>query len=196
MHHASISVNKCVPHSTIVASAASKLTSMLLHSSSPFSLSCTTPSHSSYYSTRSHKPANSSPLASPSYSSPTHNAERRRAQHKSTTASHRLPALQTSAKLLFRPSIQTPADPQKVFLRERLQARCRQHAQKLRERAVSSRRSSDKCSDVFMDCDDEDESDDIIMQDEVRLCIGAPCVPLIKYNANAALPQNHSEYKQ
>lgn len=141
-----------------------------LHSSSPFSLSCSTPSRSSYYSARSHQPINSSPLASPVHSSPTYDAqERRRAQYKSITpAPYRSPAIQASAKLLFRAGNQTPADPQKAFLRGRLHARCREHAQKLRERAVNARRSSDMCSDVFMECDDEEESDDVLMQDEVR----------------------------
>ena len=115
---------------------------------------------------------NSSPLASPTYSSPTHEAqERRRAQYKPfTSASCRSSVTPASAKLLFRTSNQTSEDPQKAFLRERFQARCREHAQKQRERAVNSRRSSDKYSDVFMDCDDDDdeESDDVVMQDEVR----------------------------
>lgn len=111
----------------------------------------------------------SSPLASPTFSSPTREAqERRRAQYKSMApVAYRTPANQTSAKLLFRTGNQTSTDPQKAFLRERLQARCREHAQKLRERAVNSRRNSDRCSDVFMECDDEEESDDVIMQDEV-----------------------------
>lgn len=141
-----------------------------LHSSSPFSLTCSTPSRSSYYSARSHQPTSSSPLASPSCSSPTHEVqERRRAQYKSiTSASYRSPVTPASVKLLFRAGSQTSEDPQKVFLRERFEARCRQHAQKLRERAVNSRRSSDKCFDIFMDCDDEEESDDVLMQDEVR----------------------------
>ncbi|KAG9311568.1 hypothetical protein JVU11DRAFT_7776 [Chiua virens] len=126
---------------------------------------------SSYYSARSHQPLTSSPLASPTYS-PTHTVqERRRAQYKSTTSSslHRTP---TSQPFLSRVSNQTtPEDPQKVFLRERLQARCREHAQKLRDRAVSSRRrNSERYSDVFMDGDD-DESDDVIMQDEVRVVL-------------------------
>ena len=141
---------------------------LLLHSSSP-SIACSTPSRSSYYSARSHQPINSSPLASPSYSSPTHHAqERRRAQYKSMTHAYRSPTTHTSANLLFRAGTQTPTDPQKMLLRERFQARCREHAQKLRERAVSSRRSSDRYSDVFMEYDDDEESDDVIMQDEVR----------------------------
>ena len=146
---------------------------MLLHSSSPFSLACSTPSRSSYHSARSHQPANSSPLASPTYSSPTHQAQqRRRAQYKSVTpASYRSPVTPASAKLLFRTGNQTSEDPKKVFLRERFQARCREHAQKMRERAVNSHRSSDKYSDVFMECDDEEESDDVIMQDEVGCCV-------------------------
>jgi hypothetical protein len=138
------------------------------HSSSP--LTCSTPSRSSYYSARSSQPTNSSPLASPTFSSPTHEAqERRRSQYKSfTSASCRSPVTPASAKLLFRTSNQTSEDPQKAFLRERFQARCREHAQKQRERVVNSRRSSDKYSDVFMDCDDdEEESDDVVMQDEV-----------------------------
>ncbi|KAH0834966.1 hypothetical protein J3R83DRAFT_10675 [Lanmaoa asiatica] len=141
----------------------------MLLSSSPLSFSCSTPSRSSYYSARSNQPVNSSPLASPSYSSPTHEAqERRRAQYKSmASASYRSPVNLASAKLLFRSGSQTSEDPQKNFLRERFQARCREHARKLRDRAVNSRRSSDKCSDVFMDCDDEEESDDVIMQDEL-----------------------------
>ena len=146
---------------------------MLLHSSSPYSLTCSTPSRSSYYSARSHQPLSSSPLASPTCMSPTHEVQqRRRAQYKSTTpASHRSSATQSSAKLLFRTGIQTPEEPQKAFLRERFQAQCRAHAQKLREHAVNVRRSSDTHSDVFMDCDDDDESDDVIMQDEVRRLI-------------------------
>ena len=40
----------------------------------------------------------------------------------------------------------------------------------MRERAVNSHRSSDKYSDVFMECDDDEESDDVIMQDEVGCC--------------------------
>ena len=145
-------------------------TTMLLHSSSPFS-HCSTPSRSSYHSARSHQPLTSSPLASPTYSSPTHEAQqRRRAQYKPMTPmSCRSPVASASAKLLFRTGQQTPEEPQKAFLRERFQARCREHAQKQRERAVNSRRSSDRFSDVFMDCDDDEESDDVVMQDEVRL---------------------------
>ncbi|KAG6379884.1 hypothetical protein JVT61DRAFT_10446 [Boletus reticuloceps] len=142
---------------------------MLLHSS-PLSLTCSTPSRSSYCSARSHQPVNSSPLASPTYSSPTHGIQqRRRAQYKSMTpGSYCSPVTRASAKLPFRTGNQTPEEPQKVFLRERLQARCREHAQQLRKRTVNSRRSSDMFSDVFMDCDDdEEESDDVIMQDEL-----------------------------
>lgn len=40
----------------------------------------------------------------------------------------------------------------------------------MRERAVNSHRSSDKYPDVFMECDDDEESDDVIMQDEVGCC--------------------------
>jgi len=80
----------------------------------------------------------------------------------------RSPVTPASAKLLFRTSSQTSEEPQKAFLRERFQARCREHAQKLRQRAVDSRRNSDRYSDVFMDCDDDDdESDDVVMQDEL-----------------------------
>ncbi|KAF8841094.1 hypothetical protein BDN67DRAFT_989950 [Paxillus ammoniavirescens] len=103
-------------------------------------------------------------------SSPTSAAQaRRRSQYKSAA-----PRAQTSyrspdapAKLLFRTGSQTSEDPQKSFLRERFQARCRERAQKLRERAVSSRRSRDAFSDEFMDCDEEEESEDAIMQDEL-----------------------------
>ncbi|KIK90592.1 hypothetical protein PAXRUDRAFT_831567 [Paxillus rubicundulus Ve08.2h10] len=102
-------------------------------------------------------------------SSPTSAAQaRRRSQYKSAA-----PRAQTSyrspdapAKLLFRSGSQTSEDPQKSFLRERFQARCRERAQKLRERAVSSRRSSGASSDEFMDCDEE-ETEDAIMQDEL-----------------------------
>lgn len=169
-----------------------------IHSSSPFSLACSTPSRSSYYSARSHQPINSSPLASPSFSSPTHQVqERRRAQYKPMiSTSYRSPVAPASAQPLFRAGSQTLEDPQKVFLRERFQARCRQHAQKLRERAVSSRRSSDKCFDVFMDCDDEEESDDVIMQDEVRCHMSTfLSVPLIVDGRNSAFPENYAKRK-
>lgn len=171
MTHQQVSTNAGQAHSTIVGTRLQWPTMLLssFHSSSP--LTCSTPSRSSYYSARSHQPMNSSPLASPTYSSPTHKVqERRRAQYKSIAPpSYRSSIATTPAKPLFRLGNQTPEDPQKVFLRERFQARCRAHAQKLRERAVHSRRSSDKYSDIFMDCDDEDEeSDDVIMQDEVR----------------------------
>ena len=115
---------------------------------------------------------NSCPLASPTYSSPTRKAqERRRSQYKSKiSASCRSPVTPASAKLLFRTGRQTSDEPQKAFLRERFQARCREHAQKLHQRAVNSHRNSDRYSDVFMDCydDDDEESDDVVMQDEVR----------------------------
>ncbi|KIJ63820.1 hypothetical protein HYDPIDRAFT_112790 [Hydnomerulius pinastri MD-312] len=141
-----------------------------MQSSSPFSQIPSTPSRSSYYSARSHRshqPLNSSPLASPSMSSPTSAAqERRRSQYKSaaprTQTSYRTP--ETTAKLLFSKSVSE--DPQKTFLRERFQARCRERAQRQREKAVNSRRSSDAFSDEFMDCDEE-ESDEAIMQDEL-----------------------------
>ncbi|KAF9220806.1 hypothetical protein BS17DRAFT_786605 [Gyrodon lividus] len=129
------------------------------------------PSRSSYYSAQSHQPMNSSPLASsPTMSSPTSAAQaRRRSQYKST-APRAHPSSRTpdaAAKLLFRTSSQTSEDPQKAFLRERFQARCRERAQKLREKAVRSRRSSDNFSDEFMDCDEEEESEEAVMQDEL-----------------------------
>ncbi|KAG8216592.1 hypothetical protein J3R82DRAFT_6777 [Butyriboletus roseoflavus] len=83
------------------------------------------------------------------------------------SASYRSLVAPASAQLLFRAGSQTSEDPQKSFLRERFQARCKQHAQKLREQVINSRRSSDKSFDIFMDGDDEEESDDVIMQDEL-----------------------------
>ncbi|KAF9240450.1 hypothetical protein BU15DRAFT_87658 [Melanogaster broomeanus] len=140
-----------------------------MQSSSPFFDGPSTPSRSSYYSARSHKPTSSSPLASPSMSSPTSAAHaRRRSQYKSTAhhahTSYRNP--DAPSKLLFGSGSQTSEDPQKAFLRERFQARCRERAQRLREKTVMSRRSSDAFSDEFMDCDEE-ESEDTIMQDEL-----------------------------
>ncbi|KAH7882495.1 hypothetical protein F5I97DRAFT_1931698 [Phlebopus sp. FC_14] len=138
-----------------------------MQTSTPVSHIPSTPSRS-YYSTCSHQPLNSSPLASPMmFSSPTTAAQARRRSHYKSAAprfSHRTP--DSPAKRFFsRTKDLNSEDPQKSFLRERLQARCRESAQRQRERAVFLSRSSG-FSDEFMDCE-EDESDDVVMQDEL-----------------------------
>ncbi|EGO03338.1 hypothetical protein SERLA73DRAFT_174788 [Serpula lacrymans var. lacrymans S7.3] len=122
----------------------------LMQSSSPVSNYPSTPSRSSYYSSLSYQPINSSPLASPSLKSSLVSAQaRRRSQYKPTT----------------------PEDPQRSFLRERFKVRCFERAQRQRERVVQGkRRSSDASSDLLdeggMDCEEEEE-DDMVMQDEL-----------------------------
>lgn len=63
------------------------------------------------------------------------------------------------------------SDPQKRFLRDRLQARCLERATKARERAVRKKRQDmfgEPSSDDFQMEDDSEEDDETIMQDEVR----------------------------
>jgi hypothetical protein len=59
-------------------------------------------------------------------------------------------------------------------LRERFKARCFERASEARAKAVRGKRwsESDGSSDAFdeaMDCENEDEGDDVVMQDEVSL---------------------------
>lgn len=109
-------------------------------------------------------------------SSPTTCAqERRKGQYKSLF-SHRMPDSSSVPRRLFSTAsagqLDCSTDPTKSFLRERFQARCREHAKKARQRAVSERRGSIGSSDTGfffddeMDCDEE-ETDEDVMQDEL-----------------------------
>lgn len=71
-----------------------------------------------------------------------------------------------------------PENPQKQFLRERLQAKCLDRVEKARARAVKQRRYtgySDRSSDGFDEEDrmeeEEEEDDDDIMGDEVPISL-------------------------
>ncbi|KAI6038346.1 hypothetical protein EDC04DRAFT_1991416 [Pisolithus marmoratus] len=159
-----------------------------MHTSYPPS----TPTRSSSRATTSVKrfqPRHSSPLVQPSSSplvgsspppmqtsSPTTCAqERRKGQYKSLV-SYRTPESSSVSRRLFsaanvgQPECST--DPAKSFLRERFQARCREHTRKARQRAVSDRRGSISSSDAGfcfsdeMDCDEEETEEDV-MQDEL-----------------------------
>ncbi|KAG1729521.1 uncharacterized protein EDB91DRAFT_1159470 [Suillus paluster] len=133
-----------------------------MQSSSPIFQTPSTPGRSSYYSARSHQPLASSPLASPK-SSPVVSAQaRRQAQYKARPLATQLPCVQAGSR--------TPENPQKTFLRDRFKARCLERAQKQRQDKVQKQRtasSSDVFFDAEMDCDDEDEDDESIMQDEL-----------------------------
>jgi len=133
----------------------------------------------SSYSTTRYLPQFSSPLADA--------CARRRSQYKSrtprrscsTSTSTGATALPAPGTVLSRRSVSTET-PHNEFLRERFQARCIERARKKRELAIVGRRwggigsegSSDGLEDA-MDCDENEEeeleSDDLIMQDEVSL---------------------------
>ncbi|KAI5997286.1 hypothetical protein F5J12DRAFT_906995 [Pisolithus orientalis] len=109
-------------------------------------------------------------------SSPTASAqERRKGQYKSLL-SYRTPESSSVSRRLFSTAnvgqLDCSTDPTKSFLRERFQARCREHARKARQRAVSERRGSMGSSDAGlyfddeMDCDAE-ETDEDVLQDEL-----------------------------
>ncbi|EGO29111.1 hypothetical protein SERLADRAFT_456449 [Serpula lacrymans var. lacrymans S7.9] len=145
----------------------------LMQSSSPVSNYPSTPSRSSYYSSLSYQPINSSPLASPSLKSSLVSAQaRRRSQYKPTTPRFRNTSSNTSRGSNPLPPCELgQEDPQRSFLRERFKVRCFERAQRQRERVVQGkRRSSDASSDLLdeggMDCEEEEE-DDMVMQDEL-----------------------------
>ncbi|KAI6138436.1 hypothetical protein EDD17DRAFT_394500 [Pisolithus thermaeus] len=165
------------------------LTSYGVHSSDAFH----SPMHASYppstpTSVKRFQPRHSSPLIQPSssplvgssplpmqMSSPTTCAqERRKGQYKSLV-SHRTPDSSSVSRRLFSTvnagQLDCSTDPTKSFLRERFQARCREHAKKARQRAVSERRGSIGSSDAGFSFDDEmdcdEETDEDVMQDEL-----------------------------
>ncbi|OAX39943.1 hypothetical protein K503DRAFT_738519 [Rhizopogon vinicolor AM-OR11-026] len=155
-----------------------------MQSSSPFFQTPSTPGRSSYYTSRSHQPLTSSPLASPK-SSPVIAAQaRRQAQYKTRETSSSRTPFTLSQPLFAQSSGKTPEDAQKSLLRERFRARCLERAQKERQEKVKGRRTASS-SDVFfdseMDCD-EDEDEDSVMQDEL----------FRRIIANAAHKKNHS----
>ncbi|TFK90336.1 hypothetical protein K466DRAFT_484937 [Polyporus arcularius HHB13444] len=142
-----------------------------------------TPSRYVYTSSGSysHAPLLSSPLASPT-SSPAANASaRRRSQYKanafSSPADRRSSGAYgkrrhssdtfvqgSSTQATSAPSSEEP--PRKAFLKERLQARCIERAQKKRERAIargSRHLSSDASSDGLDELMDEDDEDEEVM---------------------------------
>ncbi|KAI6145747.1 hypothetical protein EDD17DRAFT_129031 [Pisolithus thermaeus] len=135
------------------------------------------PMHASYPpSTPTSSPLVGSSPPPMQMSSPTTFAQdRRKGQYKSLV-SHRTPDSSSVSRRLFSTAnaaqLDCSSDPTKSFLRERFQARCREHAKKARQRAVSERRgsigSSDAgfCFDDEMDCDEE-ETDEDVMQDEL-----------------------------
>ncbi|KAI0711271.1 hypothetical protein C8Q76DRAFT_622983 [Earliella scabrosa] len=140
----------------------------------------TTPHRLSYTSPTSyaHPPLRSSPLASPN-SSPTADAHaRRRSQYKANAFSSSVSRRTSDAYAQQRrrsnggfvqgsstqaTSAPTEEPPRKAFLRERLQARCLERAQKKRERAIAQGRrhmSSEPSSDGLEDMMDEDDEDE------------------------------------
>ena len=149
----------------------------------------TTPHRLSYTSPTSyaHPPLRSSPLASPN-SSPTADAHaRRRSQYKANAFSSPVSRRTSDAYAQQRrrsnggfvqgsstqaTSAPTEEPPRKAFLRERLQARCLERAQKKRERAIAQGRrhmSSEPSSDGLEDMmDEDDEDEENMLNDEVR----------------------------
>jgi hypothetical protein len=74
--------------------------------------------------------------------------------------------------------------PQKTLLKERFEARCIERAQRRCERAALARNwnasgsegSSDGADEDSMNCDEEEEDEEFVMQDEVRLFSIGYCV--------------------
>ncbi|KAG5652640.1 hypothetical protein H0H81_004252 [Sphagnurus paluster] len=136
------------------------------------------------FSDNPYRPANSSPLASPSTPKISPVAARRRNQFKTRTPST---PISSSSRTYFNAravgssggpvfgsggSVATPTaeDPQKTFLRQKFKAKCLERATKAREKAIKGRRYHNETSsdgfDESMD-DDDEEDDDSIMQDEL-----------------------------
>ena len=119
-----------------------------------------------------HASPQSSPLAK-TYS-------RRRSQYKSRTSRGGLVPIPFA---LSRRSVSVDS-PQKTLLKERFEARCIERAQRRCERAALARNwnasgsegSSDGADEDSMNCDEEEEGEEFVMQDEVRLFSIVYCV--------------------
>ncbi|KAH9477567.1 hypothetical protein JR316_0009789 [Psilocybe cubensis] len=122
-----------------------------------------------------YRPLNSSPLIespeSPKSSPAAAAQARRKSQFKSLGPTTPLFSRTRGPSRRSASSSAVDSDPQRTFLRDRLQARCLERATKARERAVSKTRqfgfgpsSDDQAMD---DGDDGEEDDDDIMQDEL-----------------------------
>jgi hypothetical protein len=144
-----------------------------------------------------HIPAKSSPLTSSETggSSPIHSptlaaSERRRSQYKSRgeASSPTLDRRQASRRVsksagaggavpfaLTRNDQHVPTEepPRKTMLRERFRARCIERANRDRERVAQGKRRAVELSsdgaDEFMDCEDDEEDDETVMNDPVCL---------------------------
>lgn len=127
-----------------------------------------------------HRPLNSSPLASPTFSSPVAAAQaRRRSQYKSKTPTTLVPSSSRVFSTNGRPSLGGDAqespeqDAQKAFLRARFKDRCKDRLRTSRANAVKEKQrryasgSSDGFDEAMDEDDDREETDDDVMQDEV-----------------------------
>lgn len=125
-----------------------------------------------------YRPLNSSPLVDSPESPKTSPAAAAQARRKSQYKSH-VSTTPSFSRNMERGSTRrngsasaVDSDPQKSFLRDRLQARCLERATKARENAVLKTRQAGfgpSSDDQGMDDEDGDEDDDDIMQDEVCL---------------------------